>query len=177
MMKQLFFAATFSFAFLSATAQHTFKYRNGDSKSGSLIAVANGQVTFSSGGINHVARLNELQSIDFGQAEGATYTPGALKANEKELTVGKAKVRYAVENRSMTNTPKVDILTEETGMVVVDIVVDKYGNVISATPGAEGSTTKSSYLLTKAKQAAESAKFNTSPTMPLKTSGTFTVIW
>jgi hypothetical protein len=58
---------------------------------------------------------------------------------------------------------------------VVDVTIDKYGNVIKASPGAPGTTTTSKYLLTKAKQAAESVKFDTSPTMPLETEGTITI--
>jgi hypothetical protein len=77
--------------------------------------------------------------------------------------------------RKMIKDPKVDNLTMEKGIVVVEITINKYGNVIKAVPGIEGSTTTSSYLLTKAKQAAESVQFDTSPVMPQSQTGTITV--
>jgi hypothetical protein len=43
--------------------------------------------------------------------------------------------------------------------------------VVKAVPGGEGSTTKSDYLFTKAKQAAESAQFDSQPTSPLEAKG------
>jgi TonB family protein len=48
----------------------------------------------------------------------------------------------------------------EEGVVVVEIVVDETGKVISATPGKRNSTTTSANLYAKARQAALQAKFN-----------------
>jgi hypothetical protein len=96
---------------------------------------------------------------------------------QEELTikVGNYDVRYSMKGRTITNKPRVDIMTEEHGIVVVDVTIDKYGHVISAVPGAKGTTTDSKYLMTKAKQCAESALYDTKPTYPLKTQGTFTI--
>lgn len=57
---------------------------------------------------------------------------------------------------------KPDRLTDATeeGIVVVEIIVDEEGNVIKATPGQRGSTTFSSNLYAKARQAALTAKFS-----------------
>lgn len=96
---------------------------------------------------------------------------------QEELTmkVGNYDVRYNMKGRTITNKPRVDIMTEEHGTVVVDVTIDKYGHVISAVPGAKGTTTESKYLHTKAKQCAESALYDTKPTYPLKTQGTFSI--
>ena len=75
----------------------------------------------------------------------------------------------------MTREPKIDNLTMEKGIVVVEITINKYGNVVKAEPGIEGSTTTSNYLLTKAKQAAESVMFDTSPKMPQSQTGSITI--
>ena len=104
----------------------------------------------------------------------------SLKAQDKAseetiIKVGAFEVRYNVKGRTITNKPKVDIMTEEHGTVVVDITIDKYGHVMSAVPGATGTTTDSKYLRTKAKQCAESALYDTKPTYPLKTQGTFAI--
>jgi hypothetical protein len=96
---------------------------------------------------------------------------------QEELTikVGNYEVRYSMKGRVITNKPRVDIMTEEHGTVVVDVTIDKYGHVISAIPGAKGTNTESKYLMTKAKQCAESALYDTKSTSPLKTQGTFTI--
>lgn len=98
------------------------------------------------------------------------------KAQEEiTIKVGNYEVRYNMKGRTITNKPRVDIMTEEHGTVVVDVTIDKYGHVISAVPGAKGTTTDSKYLMTKAKQCAESALYDTKPTYPLKTQGTFSI--
>lgn len=110
-------------------------------------------------------------------ATPATAPASATPATTGETTmkVGNYEVRYNMKGRLITNTPKVDIMTEEHGTVVVEVTIDKYGHVISAVPGAAGTTTESKYLRTKAKQCAESALYDSKPTSPLKTTGTFTI--
>ena len=46
---------------------------------------------------------------------------------------------------------------------------------MKAEAGADGTTTTSNYLLTKAKQAAESAMFDGGTTFPLEQKGTITI--
>ena len=65
----------------------------------------------------------------------------------------------------------------EKGTVVVTVTIDKYGSVRKAVPGAEGTTTKSEYLLTKAKQAAESALFDKVPNAPLEQTGYMVIVF
>ena len=55
---------------------------------------------------------------------------------------------------------------QEEGTVVVIINVDRYGSVISAIPGAKGSTTLNKYLLARAKEAALKTKFNPKESAP-----------
>lgn len=94
---------------------------------------------------------------------------------ELSIKVGNYEVRYSMKGRTITNKPRVDIMSEEHGTVVVDVTIDKYGHVISAIPGGKGTTTESKYLMTKAKQCAETALYDTKPTYPLKTQGTFSI--
>jgi outer membrane biosynthesis protein TonB len=105
----------------------------------------------------------------------APATAAPATTGETTMKVGNYEVRYNMKGRLITNTPKVDIMTEEHGTVVVEVTIDKYGHVISAVPGAAGTTTESKYLRTKAKQCAESALYDSKPTSPLKTTGTFTI--
>ena len=62
---------------------------------------------------------------------------------------GRGKVSFAIPKNP----------TQEDGTVVVDIVVDRNGNVIKATPGGRGSTTTNSTLYKMAKDAALQARF------------------
>jgi len=57
--------------------------------------------------------------------------------------------------------PKYDIQSE--GIVVVEITVDRNGNVTQAVPGVKGSTTLEEYFLRVAQEAAMNAKFDPKP--------------
>jgi len=72
-------------------------------------------------------------------------------------------VSFTLSGRKLIRTPQITDHSQETGKVVVDITVDKDGNVETAIPGGRGSTTTSSYLYRLAKEAALKAKFNPSP--------------
>ena len=86
-------------------------------------------------------------------------------------------VRYNMKDRTLERNPKISVGTEDKGAVVVSIVIDRYGNVKSAVPGAPGSTTSNTYLYTKAELAAKSAKFSQNLKGPLETEGTITIIY
>lgn len=167
------------FCSLNAFSQHSFIFKSGEVKTGNLVSILNGVVTYSARGINMVCNVNELKRIELEQTMPAVTsgTASAAPADEQTMSLGKFSLKYAMKGRNITNTPKVENMTEERGTVVLDVTIDKYGNVTSAIPGAAGSTTNSKYLFTKAEQAAKSAKFDTSPTAPLKTSGTITVVF
>jgi hypothetical protein len=108
-----------------------------------------------------------LANVLFSQESKTTLAPA-----EQSFVVGKYTVKYVVENRKATRLPRLDIMSQEHGTIVIDVTIDKYGNVTNASPNAELSDTKSTYLTTKAKQAAETTHFDTTPTTPLKTKGT-----
>jgi TonB family protein len=61
--------------------------------------------------------------------------------------------------------------------VVVDITVNKDGTVINARPGARGTTTTSSLLFSKAKEAALKAKFNPGTAGVEEQRGTITFVF
>jgi outer membrane biosynthesis protein TonB len=69
---------------------------------------------------------------------------------------------FDLSGRSLLRKPTIDDKSQLTGRVVVNITVNKDGNVISAIPGGRGSTTTSEYLFGKAKEAAMRAKFSPS---------------
>ena len=107
--------------------------------------------------------LNELQAVIF------------VIDDDSQQTSGMKGVYYKMPGREMTKPPVVNNLTQKKGVVVVEIVIDKYGTIRKATPGAEGTTTTDSYLHTMAQKAAQSARFNNLPNAPLEQTGTITI--
>ena len=90
---------------------------------------------------------------------------------------GNNGVSFSLAGRHMVRTPQISDRSQETGKVVVDITVDKDGNVSSAIPGGRGSTTTSPLLYKLAKDAAMKAKFNASPEEADIQKGTITFVF
>jgi len=86
-------------------------------------------------------------------------------------------ISFDLSGRKLLLKPSIDDRSQETGKVVVSITVDRSGNVTEARPGARGSTTTSSYLFGKAKEAAMKAKFNASPEAADIQKGTMTFVF
>ncbi len=84
---------------------------------------------------------------------------------------------FTLAGRSLVSAPKIKDNSQEEGRVVVDIIVDKYGKVLRATPGARGSTTTSGVLYRKAKDAALKYKFNANPDAAEEQKGQITFIF
>lgn len=84
---------------------------------------------------------------------------------------------YNLKGRKALQEPPPMTDFQETGIVVVEIIVDENGKVINATPGQRGSTTTSSKLYSKARQAAFTAKFNASPDGIKEQRGTYTFVF
>ena len=82
---------------------------------------------------------------------------------------------YSLSGRSLVGSlPEPAYNVQEEGIVVVQIEVDKNGNVISATPILKGSTTSDAELWRVAREAALKARFNADPTAATKQVGTIT---
>jgi hypothetical protein len=81
--------------------------------------------------------------------------------NNEYVSSGKGGMSFDLTGRSMIRRPHlINNNNESTGRVVVNMIVDKNGNVIAAIPGGRGSTTTSSSLFAQAKEAALTAKFS-----------------
>lgn len=78
--------------------------------------------------------------------------------------------------RKVVGIPKLPTDTKEEGKVVVEITVDKEGNVIEANPNGRGTTTSSALLKAKAKQAAMATKFSPNDKYD-EQNGTITIIF
>jgi len=91
--------------------------------------------------------------------------------------VGDGGIKYTLSGRRMTQKPTLKNDSQDQGIVVVSIVVDKYGNVTKATGGAKGSTTTSTHLTKIAEEAAYKTKFNANPDAAEEQVGTMTFIF
>lgn len=80
--------------------------------------------------------------------------------------IGKNGIAYQLGGRTIAVIKKPNYDSQQQGKVVVTIRVDRNGKVISATPGAKGSTTTNAYLYSKAKEAALKTTFEANTTAP-----------
>jgi len=89
-------------------------------------------------------------------------------------SMGTNGTSFSLKGRNPESLPKPEYNYQIEGKVVVEITVDKYGNVTSAVPGVKGSTTLDANLLAAAKKAAQKAKFDKKPDAPAYQKGTIT---
>ncbi len=84
---------------------------------------------------------------------------------------------YDLKGRMLIKKPARMTDSQEEGIVIVEIIVDENGKVVKATAGQRGSTTTSSNLYAKARQAAYEAKFNPSAEGIKEQRGTYTFVF
>ncbi|MBT8195661.1 MAG: hypothetical protein KJO64_04495 [Bacteroidia bacterium] len=159
----LFTLALTLFFGIQSQAQHVLETIDGKKINGKMVSATADEITFMTGDMETTYAIGEVASITFDVADVTQQTSD---------TKG---VYYRMPGREMTKSPVVNNLTQKKGIVVVEVVIDKYGTVRKATPGAEGTTTTDAYLHTMAKKAAQSARFNNLPSAPLESTGTITV--
>ncbi|MCR4823995.1 MAG: energy transducer TonB [Bacteroidales bacterium] len=99
-----------------------------------------------------------------GQARGNT---------ESGRTDGKPNAHVKGRN-TVGNIPRPVYNVQESGIVVVDIWVDNYGNVVKAVPGGDGTTVLDKTLYAAARKAAMETHFNMSADAPAMQEGTIT---
>jgi TonB family protein len=100
---------------------------------------------------------------------------GGTGNNPDGIGTGKSKFGFDLKGRSITRPPLLVKDSQEEGKVVVDITVDKEGNVLSVSIG-RGTTTTSGVLRSKAKQAVKQMKFNSSSEFE-EQSGSVTIVF
>lgn len=104
---------------------------------------------------------------DQGKTNGSPFTDGQsdIGGGSNSLGKGGPGIGFNLNGRSMVRKPAITDNSQKTGKVVVNIKVDRFGNVTSATATRSGSTTEDSYLFNLAQQAAMQTKFNPSSDM------------
>ncbi len=118
------------------------------------------------------------------ESEGETTGPGnqGSETGSVESTIhstgisglGDKGISYSLAGRTPQSLPKPEYNYQVEGIVVVEVTVDRYGNVTKAIPGVKGSTTLNDHLHRAAKEAALAAKFDRKPNAPAYQKGTIT---
>lgn len=109
---------------------------------------------------------NKNQGSTTGSVDSKNHTGGN--------SMGTSGTSFSLAGRNPESLPKPDYTHQIEGKVVVEITVNKYGNVTDAVPGVKGSTTLDATLLAAAKRAALKAKFDKKPDAPAYQKGTIT---
>lgn len=110
-----------------------------------------------------------------GDKEGQKGDPtGVDEGNPDVSGSGTSGIKFSLAGRSLKEKITISDRPQESGLVVVDIWVDKNGNVIRAEPSLK-STTTSSKLWKIAKEAALRAKFSPKEDGPEQQKGTITI--
>lgn len=87
---------------------------------------------------------------------------------------GTKGISFNLEGRTPTKLPNPNYDIQSEGIVVVEVTVDRNGNVTQAVAGVKGSTTLEEYFLKVATEAALAAKFDAKPDAPIFQKGTIT---
>ena len=160
----------------SLFAQHTVIMKDGTQKKGEVKSVKGPVLTLFTNGRPLEMLISDVRTVHFYDEAKPGVKPSANLM--KKFKVGFDEIEYVMEGRTMTRFPKIGLGTKDNGLVIVDVAIDKYGNVLSAEPGAPGSkTTDDKYLYVKAQAACQQAKFDNDRTAPLSTKGKIYVVF
>jgi len=118
------------------------------------------------------------ESNNEGTQENTAGNEGVISGKpDGKGTFGGNGSSFELGGRSMSSGPKVGEKPKEEGTVVLNIWVDRDGNVVRTGQNLGKSTTTSQHLFNLAKKAALKAKFNQSPDAPPEQRGKMTFIF
>ena len=170
MIRYLIAIIAFTFYLVPNTySQHTVILKDGTQKKGEVKSISGPTFTFFTNGRPLEMLVSDVRTIHFYDEKKTAAAPTNLR---KKFKAGFKEIEYEMEARKMIKFPKIGLGTKDNGVVVVEVTIDKYGNVLRADPGAPGTkTTDDKYLFVKAKSACQQAKFDNDATAPLSTTG------
>lgn len=110
---------------------------------------------------------NDNRSGDKGQLDGNPYAPSYFGGQG----TGSGGVGYGLNGRGKASFKRLKQDCNESGMVIVKIIVNQSGDVISAEPGQRGTTNTAGCLSEPAKKIAMSHKWPSDPKAPSRQIG------
>ena len=110
---------------------------------------------------------NDNKAGDKGQLDGDPYAPSYFGSGGS----GSGGVGYGLNGRGRATHETFKQDCNESGMVIVEIAVNRNGSVIEAKPGVKGTTKTASCLLEPARKIALSHKWNPDPNAPTRQIG------
>lgn len=110
---------------------------------------------------------NDNRSGDKGQLDGDPYAPSYFGSGG----AGSGGVGYGLNGRGKATYQTIKQDCNESGLVIVKIIVNQSGNVIEAIPGFKGTTNTADCLLKPARKIALSHKWRPDPNAPAKQIG------
>ncbi len=110
---------------------------------------------------------NDNKAGDKGQLNGNPYAPSYFG----DPGTGSGGVGYGLNGRGRATYKTLKQDCNESGMVIVKIIVNRNGKVVSAIPGVKGTTNTAQCLLAPAKQIALSHKWRPDSKAPTKQIG------
>ncbi|WP_303318218.1 energy transducer TonB [Flavivirga abyssicola] len=110
---------------------------------------------------------NDNRAGDKGQLDGNPYAPSYFGGRG----TGSGGVGYGLNGRGTASYKKLKQDCNESGLVIVKIIVNQSGNVIQAVPGVKGTTNTAPCLLEPAKKIALSHKWRSDSKAPAKQIG------
>jgi len=116
---------------------------------------------------NRKTQKGNLIDADFKNGNNSNAVNSTIENNET----------FVLTNRLLVVKPETILNNAEEGKVVVEIIVNEKGEVISAVPGQRGSTTTSSVLYKKAVKSAYTAQFNHANDGAGEQRGTYTFVF
>jgi len=135
--------------------------------------------------INQNALYKGPSNQGTGEGDGTTNTPGnqgkptgsTLTNNYNGTGSGNGGNLSGLGQRSFINRPVVSNDGRAFGKIVVDIKVDKNGNIIEATAGARGTTISDARLLQKCEDAVRNSRVSPLETAPMTQEGQVTFVF
>ncbi len=117
----------------------------------------------------------ENQGVAGGEGNQGVET-GAVGVNRygEGSGTGNEGISYDLAGRQALSLPKPKYDSQSEGIVVVEVTVDRNGNVTQAVAGVKGSTTLEDYFLRVAREAAMATKFDRKPDATVIQKGTIT---
>lgn len=109
------------------------------------------------------------QGVSTGDPNAGNYSPGGSGSGSQGDGIS-----YDLSGRKSVSMPKPNYPADDEGLVVVQVTVNRNGNVTAAEPGARGTTIMDQRFWNEARQAALKAKFNTDENAAAFQQGTIT---